>query len=88
MSMFLLHGFILLSTTFFQAMGKGGIASFLLIARQVIIFAPIVLVLPIFMGLPGIWISLPISDFLIVIVTLIFVIREFRLINKSLPKLA
>lgn len=88
MSMFFLHGFILLSTTFFQAMGKGGIASFLLIARQVIIFAPIVLVLPIFMGLSGIWISLPISDILIVIVTLVFILREFRSINKSILKLA
>ena len=85
MSMFLLHGFIILSATFFQAMGKGGIASLLLIGRQVILFTPIILILPIFMGLSGIWISLPISDFLIAAVTFFMIWREFKSIGRLMP---
>jgi Na+-driven multidrug efflux pump len=81
MSTFFLQSFILLSTTLFQSVGKGGIASFLLIARQVIIFIPLIIILPIFMGLTGIWISLPISDALIAVLTFILIWREFKQIN-------
>lgn len=81
MSTFFLQSFILLSTTLFQSVGKGGIASFLLIARQVIIFIPLIIILPLFMGLTGIWISLPISDALIAVITFILIWCEFKQIN-------
>ena len=67
----------------YQAVGKGGVATFLLVARQVIIFAPIVIILPLIMGLDGVWISLPIADILILILTSILVIREFTSLRIS-----
>jgi putative MATE family efflux protein len=83
MSMFFLHAIILLSATLFQAIGKGGMATFLLVARQVIIFAPIVIILPLFMGLDGVWISLPIADILILVITSVLVIHEFRILGQN-----
>jgi Na+-driven multidrug efflux pump len=77
---------ILLSATLFQAIGKGGIATFLLVARQVIIFAPIVIILPLFMGLDGVWISLPIADIIILIFTSILVFREFGILGQNPSK--
>jgi Na+-driven multidrug efflux pump len=68
---------------FFQSIGKGNIASFLLIARQVILFVPIVIILPFFMGLNGVWTAVPISDALIVIISSILVIRELRRLGIS-----
>lgn len=61
----------------------GGSASFLLIARQVILFVPIVIILPFLMGLNGVWIAVPISDALIVIISFILVIRELRRLGVS-----
>ena len=78
LSVFLLYGFVVLPVVFFQSIGKGNIASFLLITRQVILFVPIVIILPFLMGLNGVWIAIPISDALIVIISFILVIRELR----------
>ena len=83
LSVFLLYGFVVLPVVFFQSIGKGNIASFLLIARQVILFVPIVIILPILMGLNGVWIAVPISDALIVIISSILVIRELRRLGIS-----
>jgi Na+-driven multidrug efflux pump len=58
-------------------------ATFLLVARQVIIFAPIVIILPLFMGLDGVWISLPIADILILVITSVLVIHEFRILGQN-----
>jgi putative MATE family efflux protein len=83
MAFFFLHGFIALPATYFQAIGKGGIATFLIVARQILIFAPLVLFLPTFMDLDGVWISLPIADVSIVALTSLMIGREIRSIGKE-----
>jgi putative MATE family efflux protein len=83
MSMFFLNGIILLPATLFQAIGKGGMASFLVLARQVLIFVPLVIALPLFMGLDGVWAALPIADITITVLTAALVLREVRLIGTA-----
>ena len=73
-----LLGFQIISSNLFQATGKARIAMFLSLARQVIILLPLILVLPRFFGLEGIWMSTPISDFLSALVTAFFVVRILK----------
>jgi len=86
MAAFFIQGLIFLPVVLFQSMGKAGKAGFLMIARQVLLFAPIVLLLPLFMGLEGVWTAIPIADTLIVLLALIFVMREFRSLGRSQPE--
>jgi Na+-driven multidrug efflux pump len=55
---------------------------FLSLLRQVIILIPMLLILPKFLGLTGVWIAGPISDAVASLITAIFVTKEFRKLNK------
>lgn len=56
-------------TNYFQSIGKVKTAMFLSLLRQVIILIPCLLIIPMFKGLDGVWISGALSDFISVIVT-------------------
>jgi putative MATE family efflux protein len=75
-------GFQIISTNFFQSIGKAKISMFLSLLRQVIILIPMLLILPKFLGLTGVWIAGPISDAVASLITAIFVTKEFRKLNK------
>lgn len=82
MIMFFVVGFQVVSTTFFQSIGKVGQSIFLSLSRQVIFLIPLLLIMPDFFNLEGIWMSFPISDILATIVTAILIIRQFRAISS------
>lgn len=75
-------GFQVVSSNYFQAIGRAKISIFLSLLRQVIILLPLLIILPRFFKLIGIWISGPTSDLISSILTAIFVIREIRRMNK------
>jgi len=60
---------------FYQSIGKGSQSLFLSLLRQIIFFIPLSFILPLIsnLGLFGIWLAFPISDFLTILVTLIFI---------------
>ena len=82
MIMFWSAGFQISSTNMFQSIGKAGKSIFLSLTRQVIFFIPIILILPNFLGLHGVWFTFTISDSLSALVTLFMVIYLFRQIKK------
>ncbi len=61
---FPLAGIQMVGTTLFQAIGRAKPALLLGMARQVLFLLPVVLVLPAWMGLDGIWIAFPVADIL------------------------
>ena len=63
-------GVQIIGTTLFQALGKIWPALILTLSRQVLILIPLVLLLPKFFGLNGIWTAFPIADFLSLGITL------------------
>ena len=75
-------GFQIISTTLFQSLGKAGKSIFLSLTRQVIFMVPLLLTLPQFIGLQGVWLSFPISDLLATAVTAILVIYQLRHLNS------
>ncbi len=60
----------IISSAIFQAFGKARPAMILSLLRQFIMLIPMVLILPRFFGIWGIWVSFPLSDFLATVVTL------------------
>ena len=77
-------GFQIVSTTFFQSIGKAGKSIFLSLIRQVIFLIPLLLWFPRTMGLNGVWTAFPVSDILATAVTMAMVIWQFRIINRKL----
>lgn len=73
-------GFRIVSTTFFQAIGRASKSIFLSLTRQVLFLIPLLLILPGCYGIDGIWMSFPASDILAFIVTAVTIIRQLRLL--------
>ncbi|WP_024614137.1 MATE family efflux transporter [Clostridium sp. Ade.TY] len=62
-------GFQIISSNYFQSIGKAKISMFLSLLRQVILLIPCLLILPKIFGLNGIWLSGAISDGLSSLIT-------------------
>ena len=75
-------GFQIMSSNFFQAIGKATTAMFLSLSRQVIMLIPLILILPGIYGLKGVWISTPIADILSFSLTVFFIIKIFRQLRR------
>jgi putative MATE family efflux protein len=75
-------GFQIISSNYFQAIGKAKISIFLSLSRQVIILIPLLFILPKFFGLNGVWVSSPSADALSSILTASFLFVEIRHLNK------
>jgi putative MATE family efflux protein len=74
----------ILGGTFFQAIGKPVPAIIINLSRELLIFIPAVIVLPMFFGLLGVWISWPFTDFFSFLITGPFLLREIRIINRAI----
>ncbi|WP_299577039.1 MATE family efflux transporter [uncultured Sunxiuqinia sp.] len=71
-------GFQVVAGNFFQSIGKANIATLLTLLRQVIVLIPLLFVLPNFLQLNGIWISMPISDTCSALIVAYFISREWK----------
>lgn len=69
----------LIGAAYFQAVGKAIPALLLTLSRQGFFFIPLILILPIWYGELGVWMSFPIADVLSTIVTAYFLRREVKL---------
>jgi Na+-driven multidrug efflux pump len=74
-------GFQIIASSYFQAIGKAKLATFLSLLRQIIVLLPLILLLPHFWGVEGVWIANPVSDLVAAVVTYIFFRNELRKLN-------
>ncbi|MBP2033442.1 putative MATE family efflux protein [Clostridium algifaecis] len=81
MFMFPILGFQIVSSNFFQAIGRAKISMFLALLRQVIVLIPMILVLPKMFGLNGVWLAAPVSDSVSTVLTFIFIVLEIKKLN-------
>ncbi len=79
---FAIIGFQVISSSFFQSIGKAAISMVLSMSRQIILLIPFLLILPRFLGSEGIWISAPMSDFLAFILSVTMIRWEMKKIRK------
>jgi putative MATE family efflux protein len=71
-----LMGLGFIGAAYFQAIGKTRPAMFLTLARQGLFMVPLVLILPLFFNLDGIWYAIPIGEFLATIISAIWLWKE------------
>lgn len=72
-----------ITASYFQATGKPRQSTILSLSRQVIIFVPLVLILPRFFGLEGIWLSAPLADIGAFILTVTWLWFELRSLTRK-----
>lgn len=77
MSIFPVSAIMIINLTLFQAMGKAKPAGMLVIARQVVLYVPAVLMLPLAFGVRGVWIASPIVDLFVTIISIAIMIKIF-----------
>jgi len=76
----------LLSSAYYQAIGKALPALILTLLKQGIFLIPLVLFMPLYFGLDGIWYSFPIADLLTTIVSAVFIRKAMqRLLPQGSP---
>ena len=73
------------SSVYFQAIGRAGLAFILGVSRQFLILVPLVLVLPRFWGVDGVWVSFPLADFASMVLSLFLLFRSLRHLEEDAP---
>lgn len=71
-------GFQIICSGYFQAIGKPLQASILSLTRQVLFFIPLLLILPRFWNLEGVWRAAPIADLAAFLITGVCIFLELR----------
>lgn len=76
-------GFVMLATTFFQAINRPYPSIAITLLRQVVFLVPFIYIFPMFLDINGIFFAQPISDLLATILSLVFVLREQKRMNRQ-----
>ena len=71
-------GFIIIATSFFQAVGRALPAMLLSLARQFIFYLPALVLLARFFGVEGFWFALPVADLLSAVASIIWAAAMFH----------
>lgn len=79
---FWIVGFQIVATNYFQSLGMAAKSIFLSLTRQVIFMIPMLLVLPPYLGLDGVWMCFPIGDFLSSIVAAAMLAYQIKHIKR------
>jgi len=82
-SAFVLVGPAIMFVITFQGLSKGWTGTFLSLFRQLLVLLPALFILSRFLGLTGVWLSMPISDAMGAIVAGLWLYREYRLQKTS-----
>ena len=75
-------GYQMIVTNFFQSIGKAKISIFLSLSRQLLFLVPLIGVMPVFFGVNGVWVAMPISDSFSAIFALVMMVRYMRVFKK------
>lgn len=75
-------GFQIVSSNYFQSVGKANKAMLLSLSRQVIILIPLLLILPPMLKIDGVWIAGPTADFIASLITAGVLYHEIKSLNK------
>lgn len=77
-------GFSIVTSNYFQSVGKAPQAIVMSLARQIIALLPLMLILPIFMGIDGVLMSGFFADIISVCIGITLMVIEWRKLNKQI----
>jgi len=75
-------GFQIVTTSFFQSVGKAWLSVILSLSRQLLFLIPFLFIFPHFWGLHGVWLASPAGDFLATVITITLIATQWK---KILP---
>ncbi len=76
-------GIMMVGSLVFQSIGKAFQSFITSIARPILFLIPIVLIMPNFLGLDGVWLAFPISDGFASLLTILLLIPQIRELRKK-----
>ena len=76
-------GIQIVITNYFQASGKAMRAIVLSMTRQVLFLLPLIMILPSFFGLDGIWMAGPVADFSSSVLAVFLIVKELRYLKNQ-----
>lgn len=88
-STYILQGSFLIAVTLFQSLGKANKATWLVLFRQIILFIPLCVLLPMIggLGIGGVWLAIALTDAVLVVITIAMMASEFRKMPPTLQAL-
>jgi putative MATE family efflux protein len=83
---FPLVGMHMVSASFFQSLGKAIQALLIISTKQFLFLIPAIYILPKFLSLNGVWLAMPVADFLSISIVAIFIFYEMRIFNRKVAQ--
>lgn len=80
---FPLVGMQIVTTSFFQSIGHAGKSIFLSLTRQLLFLVPLLLILPTWWGIKGVWMSMPVADGLASILAFTLLVKQMRKFKQA-----
>ena len=82
-SVFILYGVMVMSITFFQSIGNGKKAGIIVMLRQLFLFVPAMILLPMVFGVKAVWFTQPLVDFIMIVVGIFMMLGELNKMSKE-----
>lgn len=73
-----LNGIQPITANFFTSIGKATKGIFISLTRQIIFLLPLIVILPLLLGIEGVMFSAPVADLMAAVLAVLFVVRELR----------
>ena len=82
-SVFILYGVMVMTITFFQSIGNGKKAGMIVMLRQLFLFVPAMILLPMAFGIKAVWFTQPLVDFIMITVGILMMLSELNKMGKD-----
>lgn len=82
-SVFVLYGVMVMSITFFQSIGNGKKAGIIVMFRQLFLFIPAIILLPMAFGIKAVWFTQPLVDLIMIIIGVAMMINELKTMGQT-----
>ncbi len=82
-SVFVLYGIMVMTIIFFQSIGNGKKAGIIVMFRQLFLFVPAMIFLPMVFGIKAVWFTQPLVDFIMIVIGLLMMFGELNKMGKE-----
>ena len=82
----LAQGTVMLGSVYFQSINRVRFALFIQLGKVFLFLLPLIWILPSFLGLNGVWLATPAAEFLMLLIVLGLLWREFSFLKNERPK--
>lgn len=79
----LVEGIVLLTAIYYQSINKVREALFIYLGKIFVILLPLLFILPIFFGLDGVWSASPTTEYIMALVALVMLSKEFKFLRHN-----